>query len=176
MRRPTRIIALVLLPAVLAQACIPPRPPAPAVDARGEPITTEQIIAARRTTHQTVDAILLGAAGGVAGLLLGGKIGYEIGYAHDIRVGCEDCGLEGLVLGATIGLASGVILGGNLGTHLGAGADRADAVESIIIQRARSAYFYREKNSHMVGAPLPAPGIVVTPNASSDSRSTLSNW
>jgi hypothetical protein len=167
--------ALVLLPVVAGTACIPVRPPAPAVDARGAPITTEQILAERRITHQTVDGILMGLAGGAAGLLLGAKVGYEIGYAHDIHAGCEDCGLGGLLLGATIGLASGAILGGNLGTHVGAGADRADAVQKIIIERARSAYFYREKNSHIVGAPLPAPGIVVTPSASSESRNRLGN-
>ena len=171
-----RAAAIPLLAGLLVQACVPLRPPAPTVDPRGVPITTAEIIAARTEKKQNLYGFGLALLGGAAGVLAGGKVGYEIGYADDIRQGCEDCGLEGLLLGAAVGVAAGTIIGGNLGMHAGARADNADAVERIIVQRARSAYFYREKNSHIVGAPLPRPGMLVTPSASSDSRSTLSNW
>lgn len=166
-----------LLLLILVEACVPVRPPAPAVDPQGAPITTEQIVIAKRESKQTWYAIGLGVLGAGVGTLVGGKIGYEIGYAHDIRQGCEDCGLGGLLLGAAIGFTSGAILGGNVGMHAGARADRADAVERIILERARrNAAAYLEKNSHIVGAPAPRPGMLVTPRASRDSLSTLSNW
>ncbi len=108
------------------------------MDPQGRPITTEQILRVMRDRRQTLEALGLGLLGGAIGLVAGAKIGYEIGYARDIRQGCEDCGLGGLLAGAGAGTVVGMVIGGNLGLHHGARADRAHAVERIIQERARS--------------------------------------
>jgi hypothetical protein len=57
-----------------------------------------------RGDNQTWTSIAFGLGGGALGLVAGGKIGYEVAYERDIQRGCEDCGLGGLLRGATIGL------------------------------------------------------------------------
>jgi hypothetical protein len=59
--------------------------------------------------------LLLGLAGGAAGMLAGAAVGYRIGWAKDTRGGCEDCGLGGLLLGATLGESLGLALGVHAG-------------------------------------------------------------
>jgi len=149
--------------AVLVSACIPVPPPAGSVDPQGRPITTSEIRLEMRDGHQTLDAILLGLAGGAVGMVVGGKIGYDIGYAHDIRQGCEDCGLGGLLGGATIGFIAGTVVGGNLGMRLGAKADRSDALRRILERRAREQQPARQAAGPEVGPRLPLFATVLTP-------------
>jgi len=141
MNTPSRRLAgaALLLAAWFPAACVPVPPPAPAVDSRGEPITTGEIRSVMHDSRQTGYAIGFGLLGGVIGTLVIGKIGYEIGYAHDIQQGCEDCGLSGLLTGALLGTVTGIVVGGNLGMHAGAHGDRDDAIARIIRDRARDA-------------------------------------
>jgi len=128
-----------LLLTTLSSACIPVGPPAPAVDPRGAPISTAEISTAMPSSSQTGYAIGLGLLGGAVGTLVFGKIGYSIGYAHDIQQGCEDCGLSGMLTGALLGAVTGMVVGGNIGMHAGAHADRDAAIARIIRDRARDA-------------------------------------
>ncbi len=135
---PARVRRLAILGALVLSACVPVGPPAPSVDPQGRPITTEQIQRVMRDRRQTLESVGLSLLGGAVGFFAGAKIGYEIGYARDIRQGCEDCGLGGLLAGAGIGTVAGMVVGGNIGLHDGARADRADAIARIIQERARS--------------------------------------
>jgi hypothetical protein len=119
-------------------ACLPVPPPRPGVDPQGAPISSAEIRGAMRDTRRNLYAIGLGLAGAAAGTLLGGKLGYEIGYARDIQQGCEDCGLGGLLAGAAIGFTAGLVAGGNGGMLIGANADRSDAIARVIRERANS--------------------------------------
>ena len=48
------------------------------------------------------------AAGGVGGFFLGGYLGYKI---EGKDCGCDDPGLQGLIIGAPIGAIAGAIAG-----------------------------------------------------------------
>jgi MFS family permease len=126
-----------LLLATLTNACVPVKPPALGVDPQGAPITTAEISAAMHHSSQTAFAIGLGLLGGVIGTAVFGKIGHEIGYAHDIQQGCEDCGMSGMLSGAALGLVAGSVAGGNIGMHAGARADRDNAIARIIRARGQ---------------------------------------
>jgi hypothetical protein len=89
-----------------------------------------------RAMHSSsVAPLLLGIAGGAAGLVLGARIGYEIDYANDVQRGCEDCGLGGMIVGAATGLPAGVAGGVLIGSAIVRHHQRAEAIRRIKAKR-----------------------------------------
>lgn len=78
--------------------------------------------------------LLFGLVGGAVGFVAGGKIGYEIDRSRDLRRGCEDCGLDGILIGAPVGFVSGVVGG----VFLGANFDRKAALRRVREKRTRN--------------------------------------
>ncbi|MGH7597010.1 MAG: hypothetical protein ACREOI_11700 [bacterium] len=71
--------------------------PADTTTAEAEIISEDEIRQEMRSANRTLYALGLGLGFGTVGFFAGGKIGYEIAYARDIKNGCEDCGLGGLI-------------------------------------------------------------------------------
>ena len=98
-------------------------------------ISEAEIRREMRATNRTLYAMGFGLGCGTLGFLAGAKIGYEIDYPHDLKNGCEDCGLDGLIIGSLIGASSGLIGGMNWGRHIGAKQDREAAIQRIQLRR-----------------------------------------
>jgi hypothetical protein len=96
-----------------------------------EAASEEEIRREMRATNRTLYGLGLGLSFGALGFLAGAKIGYEIDYANDIKQGCEDCGLEGLIYGSLIGAGTGFAGGMIIGQKLGAEKDREAAIQRI---------------------------------------------
>lgn len=137
MRKNKITLALLLLTAMLQVHCasstksLPKIAPADTTTAEAEIITEDEIRQEMRSANRTLYALGLGLGLGTAGFFAGAKIGYEIGYAQDIKKGCEDCGLAGLVYGSLIGAGTGLVSGLIVGQNLGAQKDREAAIQRI---------------------------------------------
>ncbi|MGH7455542.1 MAG: hypothetical protein ACRENG_29580 [bacterium] len=105
--------------------------PADTTAAEAETIAEDEICQEMRATNRTLYALSLGLGFGTVGFFAGAKIGYEIAYARDIKNGCEDCGLGGLVYGSLIGAGTGLVGGLIVGQNLGAQKDREAAIQRI---------------------------------------------
>jgi hypothetical protein len=105
--------------------------PADTTAAKAEIITEDEIRQEMRSANRPLYALGLGLGFGTIGFFAGAKIGYEIGYAQDIKNGCEDCGLGGLVYGSLIGAGTGLVGGFIVGQNLGAQKDREAAIQRI---------------------------------------------
>jgi hypothetical protein len=99
-------------------------------------ISEEEIQKEIRPVYRTLYGLGLGLGFGTVGLIGGAKIGYEIAYARDIKRGCEDCGLGGLIYGGLIGGGTGLVGGIIIGQNLGARKDREQAIQRIRHRRS----------------------------------------
>ena len=125
-----------LLAALLAGCAVAPSPVNTLAPAR-DSIPEQEIEREMQSLHaHALYGVAFSLFGGAAGLFLGGKIGYSIGYNHDIQRGCEDCGLEGLLLGGAVGGLTGIVGGAVLGTKVGGQVDRVEAIRRIRARRA----------------------------------------
>lgn len=134
----TKIIsAILLLTAMLHIHCASSKPslqkiaPADTAAVEAETINEEEIRQEMRSANRNLYALGLGLGFGTIGFFAGAKIGYEIGYAQDIKNGCEDCGLGGLVYGSLLGAGTGLVSGLIVGQNLGAQKDREAAIQRI---------------------------------------------
>jgi hypothetical protein len=94
-------------------------------------ISEEEIQKEIRPVYRTLYGLGFGLGLGTIGLIGGAKIGYEIAYAQDIKDGCEDCGLDGLIYGGFIGGGAGLVGGIIIGKNVGAKMDREAAIKRI---------------------------------------------
>jgi H+/Cl- antiporter ClcA len=107
--------------------------------APADSISETEIQSEMRTMPSSVAApVLLGVVGGAAGFVFGGWVGYQIDYRNDLHSrGCEDCGLGGLIVGAAVGLPTGVAGGVLLGTQIAREHQRAQAIRRIRSRRSQ---------------------------------------
>lgn len=131
-----RTLAVVPLLAV-GLGCAAAPTPVTTLEPQRDSISETEILREMQSHHaRAVLGVGFSLLGGAVGLVLGGKIGYEIDYHHDIRQGCEDCGLGGMLLGGAIGGLTGVVAGATIGVKVGTNADRAAAIRRIKARRA----------------------------------------
>lgn len=104
-----------------------------------------EYLAARGTGNETAGSVLGAFAGGAVGFLVGAKAGYEIDRPGDLALGCEYCGLGGVLAGGGIGGLGGMMIGGSIGARAGARADHRAALEEARPRRQASGKAAAEK-------------------------------
>jgi hypothetical protein len=150
MKKTQLVCVVLLLMAMLQVHCasstlsLQKNAPADTTAAEAEIIAEDEIRREMRSANRTLYALGLGLGLGTIGFFAGAKIGYEIGYAQDIKNGCEDCGLGGLIYGSLIGAGTGLVGGLVVGQNVGAQKDREAAIQRIK-QRRKSKHENRQE-------------------------------